>query len=123
MTFLGLICQRPSADSLAWNADASFWKFSKCLEVVDKVETSRNDYDSDRVPFCCWLADDSFILLMRLLGRISVQFRFMNSRQAARLSDLRTMVQPSGTSMKLVPNAYCPSSLIKTWYMPRYGLK
>src|SRR5207245_9988859 len=73
--------RRSSDLSLAWNADAPFWKFSKCLEVVDKVETSRNDYDSDRVPFCCWLADDSFILLMRLLGRISVQFRFMNSRQ------------------------------------------
>src|SRR5262249_20579900 len=53
---------------------------------LDKVETSRNDYDSDDFPF--WLADDSLMLLIRLLGRISVQFRFMKSRQAARLSDL-----------------------------------
>src|SRR5262249_26628023 len=55
---------------------------------VEEVKTSRNDYDSDGFPFCCWLTDDSFILLIKLLGRISVQFRFMNSRQAARLSDL-----------------------------------
>src|SRR5215831_12247378 len=58
------------------------------------------------------------MLLMRLFGRISVQFRSMYSRQAARLSDFRTMVHPWGTSTKLGHREYCPSSLIRTWNVP-----
>src|SRR5215204_3607729 len=60
----------------------------------------------------------AFMLLIRLLGLMSVQCLFINSRQAERLSDLWMILQPSGTSMNDGHNECCPSSLTRTWYTP-----
>src|SRR5262245_53345548 len=56
--------------SIAYNSPYVIFE----MPWVEEIKTSRDDYDSDGFSFCCWPADDSFILLIRLLGRMSVQF-------------------------------------------------
>jgi len=65
----------------------------------------------------CLAAASASICLIRLFGRISVQFCSMKSRHSWRPSSPKMTSQPSGTSAKTGQSECCPSSLIRTRYL------
>ena len=84
----------------------------EAAEYRELLPNGRTAAAGNRPFFQPW--PEFFIRSIRLFGRISVQFFFMNSRHAARLSELWMIVQPSGTLMKVGQRECCPSSLMST---------